>query len=252
MARNSWYWSSLIRGRYQCPRDHRRYASIRSKPVGGGDRQWQLENRDGLSLAPSVTDRNDFSPHGDVDLLDSHRRSQHGFERNREVLLDGRVESDGLLGLVVRIDDGFLDHAVETCRRNPEAARRRSGPAVWGVVFRHVYSFELLGAELRRHWKHGGFRVYFRADRPVGSSGTAGRQALRVNQMCVQGTDSERSLKERAPSLTGRIGRRKPASASVKSRLWSSAGSRRRCMHARRPTRRRHLRQSPDGRRRRR
>jgi hypothetical protein len=30
------------------------------------------------------------------------------------MLLEGRVESDSLLGLCVRIDKGFLDHGVET------------------------------------------------------------------------------------------------------------------------------------------
>jgi hypothetical protein len=35
------------------------------------------------------------------------------------VLLDGRVESDGLLGFGVRIDDGFLDQGIETCCRDP-------------------------------------------------------------------------------------------------------------------------------------
>jgi hypothetical protein len=92
--------------------------AIRLDPFPSGwwwIRQWKLENRYGLSLAPAVTDHDEPAFRGDIDPLRGDWRSQHdGLERKREVLLDGRVESDGLLGFGVRIDDGFLDQGIET------------------------------------------------------------------------------------------------------------------------------------------
>lgn len=71
-----------------------------------------------------MADRDDVATLGDVNLLYSHRYSQHdGLEGQREVLLDRRVKSNSLFGLGVRIDDGFLDESVETCRRDPWAPR---------------------------------------------------------------------------------------------------------------------------------
>jgi hypothetical protein len=98
-------------------------SAIRLDPLPSGwwwIRQWKLENRDGLSLAPAVADHDEPASRGDVDLLRDDWRSHYGgLERKREVLLDGRVKSDGLLGFGVRVDDSFLDQCIETCCRDP-------------------------------------------------------------------------------------------------------------------------------------
>ena len=82
---------------------------------------------------------------GDVDLLHGDRYSQHdGLEGKREVLLDRRVKSNSLLGLGVRIDDGFLDRAS----RRPARSWRRMPAAAVRLPASSRPSLSTLGAEL--------------------------------------------------------------------------------------------------------
>jgi hypothetical protein len=90
-----------------------------------------------------VADHDEPAFRGDIDLLRGDWRSQHdGLERKREVLLDGRVKSDGLLGFAVRIDDGFLDQGIETCCRDPGRRGRLPCLEVPLVMPRHVPSLQ--------------------------------------------------------------------------------------------------------------
>ena len=71
---------------------------------------------------PRMADGDDLDGARDVDLLHGDGYAEHDrLEGKLEVLLDGRMESDGLFGLRVRVDDGLVDHRVESVRRDSSA-----------------------------------------------------------------------------------------------------------------------------------
>ena len=116
-------------------------------------------------------------------------RSQHDrLERKREVLLDGGVKSHGLLGFVVRVDDGFLDHSVEAARRDRGGAQSSSMPCVSVAVTRHASSRQRSAAPARqcaapKCSEAPGLQSLFQAYRSASSveAGKGGRQAPRLS-----------------------------------------------------------------------
>ena len=97
-------------------------------------RQRQLENRDRLSFTLSVAHRDDVFPIAvtSIFLTLTIVPSTTVSNGSGEVLLDGGVKSHGLLGFVVHIDDGFLNHCVEATRRDQLGVRLSSVPCDLG------------------------------------------------------------------------------------------------------------------------
>ena len=71
-----------------------------------------------MSLTSSAAERDDVAGGGDVNLLysDGHAEKD-GLERKIEMQVNRRAKANHLFGVGVRIDNGFLDHGVETTRR---------------------------------------------------------------------------------------------------------------------------------------
>jgi hypothetical protein len=137
----------------------------------------------------------------DIDLPDSDGHAeQHSLEGKLDVLLDCRVETDGLLGLRVRIDDG-LDQGIEMASRNPgtpDVFRASTCQLSRFVTFCSPRHTAPLSAALKRT-EDVGFRVYFRAYRPDGLSLSPEMRTRRAESRHTQGVDIARSRPSRRP-----------------------------------------------------
>ena len=97
-----------------------RPAAVRRDPLGAlrsGDRQFQIQQSQLLTLSAASTDGDQFIRVAEIDLLDDHGLAQNGRTKwQREMLLEHGQEGGRLLGFAVGIHRRFLDQRVEPTR----------------------------------------------------------------------------------------------------------------------------------------